>query len=225
MCIAIVQPVGGIITDEEIRSCAAANPHGGGYAYVHKGKVVVKKGYFNVEKFLEDYRADEAKFGKKSPFLLHFRISTGGKTNEENCHPFEYEHGAMIHNGYFFSSFGDDSDTNVFVQKLGPRLSKEAVAAHTDKLSEFVGSNKVAFLFHDRSYSILNARQWTEHNGTIFSNTSYRRIISTYRAPTAGSATPVVVGGPLIPSGHRWNEEGRLDRLGLVGEHRGMGSD
>lgn len=202
LCIAIVKPVGKEITDEAIRNSAASNRDGGGYAFVGpKGKLVVKKGYFNVEKFIEDYRADEALYGSTSPALLHFRISTGGGVTVDNCHPFEYKHGALIHNGYFFSGSADKSDTRILVEAVGDKLTAKNVKEHSDKLSKAFAGSKVAILFKDRSFAIINEPSGMWDGGVWYSNGSFRRGVVSTR-PTAGPVhTPGgAVRTPVAPS-------------------------
>lgn len=192
MCIAIVKPIGAQITDDAIRNSAAANAHGGGYAFVtKKGKVLVRKGYFNVEKFIEDFRKDEAIHGGQSPALLHFRISTGGKTNEENCHPFEFKHGALIHNGYFFTATEEHSDTNLLVQAIGDHLTKKACEENKTLLARELGTgNKVAILFRDRTVSIINEIAGSWSDGVWFSNGSFRMGV-TSRRPGPAVSSPI----------------------------------
>jgi len=180
MCIAILRKPTGTITDEAIQNSARANSDGGGYAYwdPEAKKVVVKKGFSTVSKFLEAFRADEQKYGNH-PMLLHFRIATMGKVCEDNCHPFLFEHGAAIHNGTFFNGgyLAEKSDTRLFIEDAGKYIipAKLADPEKVRKLGEVIGSyNKMAFLFNDGSYAIINESGGYWDNDVWYSNSSYR---------------------------------------------------
>lgn len=195
MCIAIVKPIGTTISDEHLRNSAASNRDGGGYAFVEAdGKMLVRKGYFNVDKFIEDYRADEERLGATSPALIHFRISTGGGVSVDNCHPFLFKHGALIHNGWFFSGYGDKSDTRLLMEDIGEHLTKARVESNKKELGEHFGmNNKVAILFRDRTVSIINEERGTWEEGVWYSNTTFRRsVMSTYYG--AGARRPASPG-------------------------------
>lgn len=173
MCVAVVKPINGKISDEQIRNCFSRNKDGAGFSYIHKGRSVIRKGFFTVEAFIKEYREAEEKFGKKSPFLLHFRVSTGGRINAENCHPFLTDHGAMMHNGYFFHVTGDESDTHRLAKRLGGELDKDTVLGAMKQLETAFGHNKLAFLYKDRSTVIINEALGEWVDGTWYSNDSY----------------------------------------------------
>lgn len=193
MCVAIVKKPEGKITDEVLDACYRANSDGAGFAWVEDGKVMVDKGYFDFNRFLEEYRKVEARVGSKSNMFLHFRISTGGTKTQENCHPFMYEHGALMHNGYLFAVYGDESDTNLFTKRLGKNFSKEGVVMHKPALEKIIGQgNKLAMLFADGSYNIVNEDQGSWIDGVWFSNCYWKTRIGTRVVPGPNNreATP-----------------------------------
>lgn len=191
MCIAILKPIGANITDEELNNSFNSNRQGGGYSFVgKKGRMVVRKGFFDFVSFLEAYRADEKRWGENSPALIHFRIATGSKVNEENCHPFEFKHGTFIHNGWFFSSTLEKSDTNIFVEKVGDWLTKDRAVAHKEELGKHFGYNKVVILYRDRTALILNESSGQWHNGVWYSNGGFRNNSVGFRpGPNGTNAT------------------------------------
>jgi predicted glutamine amidotransferase len=184
MCVAIVKKPNGKITDEVLAACYKANDDGAGFAYYEGGKVVVDKGYFDFDKFLEAFRAAEARVGDKSNMLIHFRISTGGTKTALNCHPFEYDHGALIHNGYLFAVYGEKSDTNLFTERLGKNFTKEGVAQHKAAMEKLIGQgNKLAMLFKDGEYAIINEEQGSWIDNVWFSNCFWKSRVVTRVVP------------------------------------------
>lgn len=183
MCIAVVKPVGADVSDDTLRSCVEYNRDGIGYCFVEDGRVRVKKGFFvetdraTLGGFLPAFRADLERVGDKSPFFIHFRASTGGGRTPENCHPFLFDHGALMHNGYFFSAVGNKSDTNLLTEGVSKHLKKEKVLAAKEDLAKFWGvNNKVGILYTDASYVIINEEQGVWDSGVWFSNRGYLPI-------------------------------------------------
>ena len=189
MCIAILKPIGAAISDVALENSFHSNPQGAGYAFVgKKGRMVINKGFFDIKAFIEAYRKDELRYGDSSPALIHFRIATGSNVNEENCHPFQFKHGAFIHNGWFFSSTKEKSDTNLLVESVGEWLTKDKVLVHKEELAKHFGHNKVILLYRDKSTVILNEDAGVWDNGVWYSNTSFRRgVVSRVPGPTTST--------------------------------------
>jgi len=176
VCVAILCKAGAIIPETSLRACFTANPDGAGFAYVHPdtNKIVVKKGYFDFDKFKKDYYPAAAKYGQQSPFVVHMRIATSGRVDKSNCHPFKVRGGVMAHNGVMGAGFKEKSDTRVFVELYQNALRRDWVEANKDKIGSAVGSwNKLVFLFEDRSFVIINEKAWHWKNGIAYSNTSW----------------------------------------------------
>lgn len=180
MCIAIVTTTGAWVDEPALRSCAYINGDGGGYAYIdmNDGEVKIKKGFFKVEDFIDSYKRtlDEG-HGEYNAMLLHFRVATMGAKNTDNCHPFPIKDGALIHNGHLFSSNDptgkDRSDTRIFTEELFPNFTYERVRDNKDALGGLLRSNKVAMLFKDGNYIILNERYGHWNKDVWYSNHSY----------------------------------------------------
>lgn len=188
MCLAIFKPAGIEAPEDHLRAGWIANSDGGGYAYIDNGKIVVCKGFAKLAEFLEAYKKDEEAH-KGSPFLIHFRIRSAGAKSLDNTHPFQFEHGALIHNGTM-SGFSTDwekgpSDTKLFTDKYGKVLTYENVTKFSDEWDLAMGSwNKVALLYPDGKHHIINKNNGhTETNGMWYSNTTYK---GTYRGVYSG---------------------------------------
>lgn len=188
MCIAIVAPKGKIVSNERLWRGWSINGDGGGFAYVDENdKIVVKKGYSEYNPFQKDYAEAAAKYSETSPFLVHMRIgSQGDRKGAPNTHPFAFtpEEGpeaAGIHNGTMFAPQGewvgsaDDrkSDTRVFFERLGAKLCFDDVKEGQRLLSSAIGYSRMAMLYANREYVILNELRpgiWVD--GIWFSNGS-----------------------------------------------------
>ena len=132
MCLAIAKPARAVIPVEHLEAGYEGNPHGCGFCYPEKGKVVVVKGLMKFDEFLKLYQEKE-----HLPMLVHFRVSTHGKASQLNCHPFSMlnEQFALIHNGVIpiTLQYPELSDTGNFAKlvmepmlKIGVDLAKPA---------------------------------------------------------------------------------------------------
>lgn len=179
MCLAIVQPVGSFIPIPHLQQGWVHNPDGAGYAFTRDGKVVVKKGYGKLKTFMEDYHKD-VRDNEESAFLVHFRIRTYGDKGDGNTHPFIIPNGAMIHNGSFTGTGakGNEgaSDTAAFANKFGQHLSYDFVYNKAKQLGDAISSyNKLALLYNDNRYVIVNEDQGVWDDKVWYSNGSYKR--------------------------------------------------
>lgn len=167
MCVAIVTKPGAILSADAIDKGFRSNKDGGGFAFVHpdEKKVKIEKGFMDVDSMKDAYFEKVKEFGEVSPFLVHMRIKTSGLISANNTHPFPVKGGAMIHNGSFFhpskkfAGTEDDlkSDTRVFAEHLYGILTYEDVKAAQQRILAAVGGyNKIAFLYDDGRYLILN---------------------------------------------------------------------
>lgn len=174
MCIAIVKTKDGHLTDEQIRNFWRGNPDGGGFAFVKDGKVVIKNGYMELNRFLKHYR----RFSGANPnsnFLIHMRIATAGGVTGENTHPFPINHGALIHNGSLFwtpKTPGTKSDTRLFAEETRKYMAgKTQWELRKEEIATRVGTyNKLALLFDDDSYVIVNEKEGEWYEGVWYSN-------------------------------------------------------
>lgn len=173
MCLAIYKPANSTVSEDHLTCGWRHNPGGAGFAYVHKNKVEISKGFMKLQEFLEAYREAVHK-NKKSPFLIHFRIPSMGHSGPDNTHPFQFKYGALIHNGTMYGTGASHgvgkSDTAMFAERYGDRLTYETVEKYKEDMNEALSYNKVVLLYHDSRYQILNEKEGVWLKGAWFSN-------------------------------------------------------
>ena len=126
MCVIIKREPKIIIPDEKLISACHVNSDGWGYSVVDRGKLETKK--FHDPKGTKPEDVIKAlKDAEDNLLFLHLRFTTAGKTNTDNCHPFEVFKGdnyevQFMHNGTlnkFSKGTTDDySDTYHFTQEI-----------------------------------------------------------------------------------------------------------
>lgn len=177
MCLAIVQPKGKRTPIEHLHKGWIANPDGGGYAFIHENKVAIRKGFGKLKEMLASYNAD-LHAHPDSPFLIHFRITSMGESTAEYTHPFPIEGGALIHNGTMTGTGAvwdkGPSDTKIFVDRFGKNLSFDIIQANRPEWDEALRGNKIATLYDDGRYQIVNEQDGHWDNEVWYSNTSYK---------------------------------------------------
>lgn len=184
MCLAIVKPRGVQVAREHLLAGWQHNPDGGGYAFVKDGKVVMRKGFMKLKDFIEAYEVDEA-VNPESNFLIHFRITSQGAKTADNTHPFLVEGGALIHNGTMSGTGAEygkgASDTAKFADKFKTNLTYDFVVDNKAQLDIAIQGSKIALLYDDDRFAIINERDGHWKDGVWYSNYSYK----TYRPMTA----------------------------------------
>ena len=74
---------------ETLYQCFSKNPHDCGFMYAVKNHVYIKKGFMDFDLFYNRItKLDKQIDLTKNAIIMHFRISTSGKIDEENCHPY-----------------------------------------------------------------------------------------------------------------------------------------
>lgn len=182
MCVAILTLPTKVVPADTLGRYFDGNRDGAGFAYIdplNNAGVVIDKGYFKKEDFLDKY-ADlvRRKVNEKFPVLIHARIATMGKKNRDNCHPFRIRGGALIHNGVLWSGSinAEMSDTREFAHKAHNILTYDDLSVNIERMSKAVGSyNKLAMLFDDGRHIIINEEQGTWQDGVWYSNSYHLR--------------------------------------------------
>ena len=187
MCIIAIKPKGmKMFDDQTITTMFINNPDGAGYMYYDKKRkiVCIKKGFFSCKALLADLKTHKL---DDVNVVLHFRISTSGKIDALNCHPYPIygknaddctANLAMAHNGILtaFNPPKDSpiNDTQTFINEvlnnLKPDFLKDA-----DKLmliKNLIGTNRLAFL--DDTGEITTIGDFITDGGYIYSNSSYK---------------------------------------------------
>ena len=177
MCLAIFKPAKVSIPVEHLRDGWIANPDGGGYAFIHKGKMVTKKGFTKLQEFLKSIEEDFKKH-KGSPFVIHFRIRSAGDKSTENMHPFPIAGGVVIHNGTIQGTgakYADGpSDTKLFAEKFKDNLTFKFTSEHKRELCEALGSwNKLVFLYETGNVVIVNEDKGVWRDDVWYSNYTF----------------------------------------------------
>lgn len=118
ICIAIYKPAHKELSEESLQNSWNANSDGAGFMYAEKKKLHIVKGLMTYEAFKTAYEPH-----KNKECVLHFRISTHGKVDEANTHPFSIDKNlGMVHNGIINKVAcdvnKDMSDTWHFVEKF-----------------------------------------------------------------------------------------------------------
>ena len=174
-----------------------SNPDGIGIMYATtKGLKVTKvlpKSYADAQQFITKLPNDERELA------IHFRWTTHGHTNMDNCHPYDVVKGyvAMMHNGVLHTGNAADkakSDTWHFIQDfLASPVAEHPALVHNDKfldmIAEFIGDNRFVFMDGEGKISHVNYDQGIEHDGLWFSNTyawTPSRLIPSYKSSRYG---------------------------------------
>ena len=183
MCILMLQDKKQKVTEQEFRNSWISNNDGVGYAFLKDEQIQIKK-FMKLNPFLNEIKKDVSKFGNVSPFLIHFRYTTHGLTNLDNCHPFRVNDDSVFgHNGCISSVDDDDekSDTRMFNEQVLKELpSKWMWNPSICKLvADSIGNSKLAFLNSDGTFKIINESfgKWDKHRKIWFSNNSHIRTI------------------------------------------------
>lgn len=186
MCIAILNTKGTTLKKQLLNNCWENNGDGAGILYIdNDNQLQTFKTLESFDEFYDAYSTIKQRYGKRN-MLLHFRISTHGTINEENCHPFIVdENVGFIHNG-MISNVPDSvqySDTNMLNRTL---LQKMKVGFEQDDdvldfLMSLIGNgNKLVFLNKNNEWSIVNEGAGHWNLGCWFSNDSYKEVYDWY---------------------------------------------
>lgn len=181
ICIAIYKPENVYLKKYILQTCFENHPDGAGFmVYDHKaGRLIAKKGFFSFRSFWKAYR--EYKYHRA---VLHFRYSTAGKVNEENCHPFlANDNLGFVHNGTIGIQMDDKdfSDTWHFNENVLKPIIDEYPDAWMHKtikglVESFITErNKLVFMDGSGNVTIYNEGKGVWHSECWFSNDSYTK--------------------------------------------------
>ena len=194
MCIVAIKPAG-VKTPAEttIENMWYNNSDGAGLMYAAGGNVYIEKGFMSLKAFKAALKRLEKTIDVvNTPIILHFRITTHGKTSPGNCHPFPVVEKlpllqmtkcktplAVAHNGIISikPSKEDISDTMEYIMsQLAPmyQLKKDFYKQDAGKklVYNFIRSKMV---FLDGTGHIETIGDFIEDkDGLLYSNTSYK---------------------------------------------------
>jgi hypothetical protein len=184
MCIAILNTNRSTLKKQTLRNCWENNGDGAGMLYIdNDNKLGVIKEMRSFDNFYNNYLDIKRKYGKRN-IVLHFRISTHGKVNETNCHPFiTNDEVGFVHNGMIYDvpTSTEFSDTYMFNETILKNLKNgfETNEVILDMLEFYIGSgSKLIFLNTDNQYAIVNEKAGHWSMGCWFSNHSYEQVNS-----------------------------------------------
>lgn len=195
MCIIVAKPIGIEIPSKSLlQNCFIANRHGAGFMFNHNKKVYIYKGFMKFEAFYRVLQKTIDKYDLKNKgVVIHFRISTGGKIDEGNCHPYPISNDeemlrkkkvitkdvAMAHNGTIrlFSGKHDFlNDTQLFIKNIVNTFYQVNHNFYLDKevmeTLQGIADSKLCFL--DKMGELYMLGDFVEENGIYFSNLSYK---------------------------------------------------
>ena len=182
MCVILEKPKGIVLTAEQIKNAWASNPDGAGLLVSDGHTVTFEKGFMKLTDFEKVVEKTNAK-SKDVYSVLHFRISTGGKINEENTHPFCLEDTSMksykgregtrsflFHNGIFnITPTKVKSDTWILADML------KYVKGNNSKthVIEPVRNSSRVLLTDGREKALVKLGTWQNNDGINASNLHY----------------------------------------------------
>ena len=191
MCVIVAKPAGIPMPDtSKIEDMWYTNPDGAGFMYAKDGTVYIRKGFMDLDDFLDaiDDLADRNDL-TSLPVVMHFRITTHGGTRPENCHPFPISDSVGVlskpecrtklgvaHNGIIpITPRKDISDTMEYIiSQLAP-LHRAVPAFYRDKdLMQMIYNavrSKLAFLT-DKG-EIYTVGDFYEKDGIKYSNLNH----------------------------------------------------
>ena len=90
MCVIVTKEMNRKMPSKEtLKKCFLANPDGCGFMYNYDNHVYIEKGFMFFDEFYSRICELDSQINlKKCAIVFHFRISTSGKIDEGNCHPY-----------------------------------------------------------------------------------------------------------------------------------------
>lgn len=182
MCIAILNTKQTTLKKQLLRNCWENNGDGAGILYINNdNKLEFFKEMNDFNKFYDKYIDVRKKYGKRN-MVLHFRISTHGKVNTTNCHPFLVNDSlGFVHNGMIYDvpTSTEFSDTYMFNESILKNFTDGFEYNETimDMIEGFIGNgSKLVFLNDNDDYFIVNEKAGHWNLGCWFSNSSYKQV-------------------------------------------------
>lgn len=181
MCVIAVQKkTDRDLTYSDIFNMCSKNPDGFGLMWNTGKQCLYKKGYFDVEKFYDDY-IDLRKNPKVNDIALHMRIGTGSNIDVANCHPFpitsvkkriKSSHGScdvgIMMNGIIGDSTAEFSDTALYTMNiLKPWYDTDKrFYKHFSRKQKTLFENEICgcrFVFMDKDNFNLFGKGWSTY--------------------------------------------------------------
>jgi glutamine phosphoribosylpyrophosphate amidotransferase len=192
VCLALFKPEKIKLSRGEMKTAFLNNPDGAGFATYDSsaGAVEIYKGYFTFPEFWDAYQT--LTLGEKQKAMVHFRWTTHGATNYDNCHPFPLKDGALIHNGIIpldetkgnneWYMTGDSihgmsdnrSDTRIFCEDYIDGMGAHELRLSRKLIESIIGWSKLVTMHDDGTVLIFNEQDGHWRSGVWYSNDSYK---------------------------------------------------
>ena len=200
MCIIVAVPANTPLPNSEVlRECFMSNPDGAGFMWADGKRVQIRKGFMTWKAFEEALNSelDAGNIMSESAVVLHFRITTSGKTQPKCCHPFPVSSEPLdlqalhidarfgiAHNGIIHGMTTRDgwSDTMDFVAGVVAPLARmnPGFMHSSDALDMLKGACKSKLAILDNSGDLALVGDFVEDDGVFYSNTTYLPIRSNW---------------------------------------------
>lgn len=187
MCVIAYMPKNKRLSNDDIYYMFATNPDGAGIAYPNNGKVIIEKGFFDIDELVNTYETIPVNV----PMILHCRIATSGGITEQTCHPFALSatieglnsrscNFAVAHNGVL-SGLGSRkiSDTQEYITQVLAPLRKMS-KAHTVKALDTKAGTVINATIQSNRLVIMDTRgntifygKWHNYKGCRISNSLF----------------------------------------------------
>lgn len=182
MCIAILNKKTSKLSVQTLTNSFKNNSDGGGFMYCIDNKLIIDKGYFNLNEFLQAY--ERIKAIADGDIVIHCRISTSGQVDVTNCHPHQVNDNiGLVHNGACIiktPSNSPYSDTIHFIKKYmqdiaTQDLQKQSYLNLLECACNVYGSNKLIIMDNQSNSYIINSKLGHyDKDGNWYSNDSYK---------------------------------------------------
>lgn len=190
MCIICASPKGVRQPDRRIiENMFYRNPHGAGYMFARDGRVIIHKGFMDLDDYLDALKSEH--FTAKDSVVYHFRISTQAGVNPEMTHPFPLSNHlghmkaldlscpiGVAHNGIIPLTTDrtqhEYSDTALFIAKyLSHIISRPEDLRNQDYLDIIERMIQSKMVLMDGEGYIATIGHFIKDRGLLYSNASY----------------------------------------------------
>lgn len=184
MCLLTFLPAGVQPDVPALRDGAVENPDGHGFAVVAGHRLIVERG-MHADAVIDAFARTRGRH-PHGPALFHSRLTTHGRTEEANCHPFPVggdPRTVLAHNGVLPAAVqpaGRDprSDTRIAAEEFLIRFGSPRLHRTRQRLQRWMtDANKMVILtvdrrFRERAY-VLNEHAGSWHDGIWYSDPSF----------------------------------------------------
>ena len=176
--------------DAALRAMFQSNPHGAGYMYARRGKVIIHKGFMNLGDFLRAVHNEH--FTAEDSVAYHFRISTQAGVSPEMTHPFPLSNQparmrtldltcccGIAHNGIIRLTADPEnkrySDTAIFITDYLAHMIHKASDLRNQALLDYIYTlSQSKFAIMDGGGYVATVGEFIDDHGLLYSNDSYK---------------------------------------------------